>query len=98
MPGSDGEHPASVVIHAKRKSDGAKMVLGIGVEDPQFRPSTNTVAAQGLIMGGVKGFGVLSGEIKFSQAAVTDEAPVSGEATISILQMHGGKPIGKKED
>ncbi|MDB4589714.1 CotH kinase family protein [bacterium] len=97
MPGSDGEYPASVVIHAKRKSDGAKIVLGIGLEDVLFRPSTSTIAAQGIIMGGVKGFGVLSSEIKFSQAATKDEAQVSGEATISILQMRGGKPIGKKE-
>jgi len=98
MPGSDGEYPASVAIHAKRKSDGSKIVLGIGVEDSLFKASTNTISAQGLIMGGVKGFGVLSGEINFNQAATEDEAPVSGEATIAILQMHGGKPIGKKED
>ena len=98
MPGSDGEHPASVVIHAKRKSDGAKMVLGIGVEDAQFHPSPNTITAQGLIMGGIKGFGILSAQIKLSQAATEQQAPVAGEATISILQMHGGKPIGKKKE
>ncbi len=92
-----GPKPPTVVITAKRKSDGQQIIMAISVERDDFHASKGKpVIAQGALIEGALGFlarkgpKMAAGEAIFEEAAMTPGAPIRGRATVKIVQMEGG--------
>ena len=101
-PSPDEVKPASIVIVAKRKSDGKKLTFGTGLPAADFKPTDTPATIGGIYIEG-RSFTdkrgmmrMIGGKVTLKNASAKDGDSVSGEMEFTISQMKGGESVKEK--